>query len=286
MSRLQEVAEKQIAMDTILNLTGVFEGLASMRIASVKNQVLESQQFFSEIWHIYQQLRVDSLFRFGRTQHDDIIKKQLYIIITAEGGFGGDIDQKLIKMMLGDYNPDKQDIVVIGHHGALLLLQQHVGFKKYFTLPSRDRNINVRPLVQEVRRYESTAVFYQTYVSLMVQEGKRIELQSAVAAQGREVGDKSKEKDETISEETYIFEPSTFDVVAHLERSMTEIALSQVILDSKLAQYAARFRAMSMAKDRANELVSDLRLEFNRTKRHIQDERLKEMINGMRMGGK
>ncbi len=284
MSRLQEVAEQQIAMGTILNLTGVFEGLASMRIASVKNQVLESQQFFSAIWHIYQQLRVDSLFRFGRTENEEVIKKQLYIIITAEGGFGGDIDQRLIKMMLADYNPDKHDIVVIGHHGALLLIQQHVTFKKYFTLPSRDKNINVRPLVQEVRRYESTAVFYQTYVSLMVQEGKRIELQSAVAQEAKAV--KTKGDEDVISEANYIFEPSTFEVVAHLERSMTEIALSQVILDSKLAQYAARFRAMSMAKDRATDLVDGLRLDFNRTKRHIQDERLKEMINGMRMGGK
>ncbi len=285
MSRLQEVAEKQVAMDTILNLTGVFEGLASMRIASVKNQVLESQQFFSEIWHIYKQIRVDSLFRFGRTGKDDVIPKQLYIIITAEGGFGGDIDQRLIKMMLTEFNPDKQDIIVIGHHGALLLIQQHVTFKKYFTLPARDNNINVKPLVQEIGRYESTAVFYQTYVSLMVQEGKRIELQSTIADQARAVGEKNIDED-VISDETYIFEPSTFDVVAHLERSMTEIALSQVILDSKLAQYAARFRAMSMAKDRAGDLVGELRLEFNRTKRHIQDERLKEMINGMRMGGK
>ncbi len=284
MSRLQEVAEQQIAMNTIQNLTGVFEGLASMRIAAVKNQVQESQAFFREIWHIYQQLRVDSLFRFGRTNQDDIIKKQLFIVITAEGGFGGDIDQRLIKMMLADFNPDKQDIIVIGHHGALLLIQQHVSFKKYFTLPSRDKNINVRPLVDEVRRYESTAVFYQTYVSLMVQEGKRIELQSAVASQGMAVADKA--SDEVISEETYIFEPSTYDVVAHLESSMTEIALSQVILDSKLAQYAARFRAMSMAKDRANDLVDELRLTFNRTKRHIQDERLKEMINGIRVGSK
>jgi F-type H+-transporting ATPase subunit gamma len=284
MSRLQEVGDKQIAMNTILNLTGVFEGLASMRIASVKNQVLESQQFFSEIWSIYKQLRVDSLFRFGRTGKDDVIKKQLYIIITAEGGFGGDIDQRLIKMMLADFHPDKHDIVVIGHHGALLLLQQKIQFKKYFTLPSRDKNINVRPLVQEVRHYQSTSVFYQTYVSLMVQDPKRIELQSAVAEQAKAV-EKGKTSEE-ISERNYIFEPTTFDVVAHLERSMTEIALSQVILDSKLAQYAARFRAMSMAKDRATELVNDLRLEFNRTKRHIQDERLKEMINGMRMGGK
>jgi len=289
MSRLQEVAERQLAMNTILNLTGVFEGLASMRIAGVKNQVLESQQFFSEIWHIYKQIRVDSLFRFGRTNQDDIVKKQLYIIITAEGGFGGDIDQRLIKMVLQDFDPNKQDIIVIGHHGALLLVQQRVNFKKYFTLPSRDKNINVRPLVQEVRHYESTSVFYQTYVSLMVQEPKRIELQSTIADQAAAVGEKKgkgKEDDEIISEQTYIFEPSTFDVVAHLERSMTEIALSQVILDSKLAQYAARFRAMSMAKDRANEMAGDLRLEFNRTKRHIQDERLKEMINGMRLGGK
>ncbi len=282
MSRLQEVTERRAAMDTIVSLTSVFEGLASMRIAQVKNQVLDSQAFFSEIWKIYKQIRVDSLFRFGRTKHDDVIRKKLYIIITAEGGFSGDIDQKLVKMMLEDYNPDKNDILVIGHHGALLLIQQQVGFKKYFTLPSRDRNINVRPLVQEVRNYESTTVFYQTYVSLMVQDTKRIELQSAVAEEANRVSGKD---EEVISEQNYIFEPSTYDVVAHLERSMTEIALSQVILDSKLAQYASRFRAMSMAKDRSDELSGDLRMLYNRTKRRIQDERLKEMINGLRMGG-
>lgn len=283
MSRLQEVAERQAAMATIVNLTSVFEGLASMRIAQVKNQVLQSQQFFSELWGIYKQIRVDSLFRFGRASDHDIIKKQLVIVITAEGGFSGDIDQKLIRWMLEMHDPEKQDIIVIGHHGALQLIQANVGFKKYYTLPSRDKNINVRPLVQEVSHYESTAVYYQTYISLMVQDIKRIELQTAVAEQA-EAANKGK-TEEVISESNYIFEPSTFDVVAHLERSMTEIALSQVILDSKLAQYASRFRAMSMANDKADELSGDLTMLFNRTKRRIQDERLKEMINGLRMGG-
>jgi len=283
-SRLQEVAEQRAAMDTIVNLTSVFEGLASMKIAQVKNQVLSSQKFFNELWEIYKQIRVDSLFRFGRGNDKDMIHKQLVMVITAEGGFSGDIDQKLIKWMLETYDPAKQDIIVIGHHGALQLLQAKVGFKKYFTLPSRDTNINVRPLVQEVGHYEGTVVYYQTYVSLMTQEVKRIDLQTSVAEQAQAAG--TDKPDEVISEATYIFEPSTFDVVAHLERSMTEIALSQVILDSKLAQYASRFRAMSMAKDKSNELANDLRMVFNRTKRRIQDERLKEMTNGLRMGGK
>ncbi|HEU4984702.1 MAG TPA: F0F1 ATP synthase subunit gamma [Nitrososphaera sp.] len=284
MSRLQEVAEQREAMDTIVNLTSVFEGLASMKIAQVKNQVLSSQQFFNELWEIYKQIRVDSLFRFGRSNEKDMIHKQLVMVITAEGGFSGDIDQKLIKWMLETHDPEKQDIIVIGHHGALQLLQAKVGFKKYFTLPSRDTNINVRPLVQEVGHYEGTTVYYQTYVSLMTQEIKRIDLQTSVAEQAKAAG--TEKPDEIISEQNYIFEPSTFDVVAHLERSMTEIALSQVILDSKLAQYASRFRAMSMAKDKSNEMAGDLRMQYNRTKRRIQDERLKEMTNGLRMGGR
>ena len=58
--------------------------------------------------------------------------------------------------------------------------------------------------------------------------------------------------------------------------------LSQVILESKLAQYASRFRAMSAASDKAKENHADLKLLFNRTKRALEDERLKEVVNGMR----
>lgn len=279
MSRTQEVAAQREAMDTIVNLTSVFEGIASMRIAQTKNQVQQSQLFFSEIWNIYTQLRVDKLFRFGRGDSDDVIDKQLFIIITSEGGFSGDIDQKLIKTMLEQYDSQKQDIIVIGHHGAVQLIQQGVSFKKYFTLPSKDKNINVQPLITEARHYRDTVVFYQTYVSLMVQNVASINLSNAVKEEAAGVG---KEEDEYISERNYIFEPSAFDVVAHLERSMMQIALSQVILESKLAQYASRFRAMSMAKDRANQLHTSLNMLYNRTKRRTQDERLKEMINGLR----
>lgn len=279
MSRIHEVAAQRVAMDTIVNLTSVFEGIASMRIAQTKSQVQQSQQFFSELWQIYSQLRVDKLFHYGRTQSEKVSDKQLIIAITSEGGFSGDIDQKLINKMLEQYDRDKQDIIVIGHHGAVQLIQAKVPFKKYFTLPSKDRNINVTPLIAEARSYKSTLVFYETYQSLMVQDVKSIDLITAVKEVARDV--KEGEED-TISEATYIFEPSTYDVVMHLERSMMQIALSQVILESKLAQYASRFRAMSMAKDRANQLHDSLTLLYNRTKRRTQDERLKEMINGLR----
>lgn len=278
--RPNEIEREEVAMGTLVELTSVFEGIASMRIAQIKNQVLQATQFFNELWHIYSQLRVSTYFGFGRSADEDveIIDKELYIIITAEGGFSGDIDQKLIQLMLKTYDKDKNEIIVIGHHGAIQLAQRGVSYKKYYKMPTKDKNINVTPIIREVQQYRTTSVFYQEYVSLMVQDVKRIELSSAVQQKGKVVD----EGDEIITEANYIFEPSTYEVVDHLERSMMQIAMSQLILNSKLAQYASRFRAMSASHTRADEAKGELHLDYNRAKRAIKDERLKEIINGLK----
>jgi len=279
MSRLNDIEREQVAMETMVELASVFEGIASMRIARIKNQVLQATEFFNDLWGIYTQLRIDSLFRFGRGQDEEnIIDKELYIIITAEGGFSGDIDQKLIKLMMETYKPEKNDIVVVGHHGAIQLAQKGIEYKKYFRLPEKDQNINVTPILKYVQKYKATSVFYQQYISLMVQDVRKIALSTAVT----EISKNAEESEEVISEVNYIFEPSAFAVVGYLERSMLQIAISQLILDSKLAQYASRFRAMSASHQAADESLSDIKLKYSRTKRAIKDERLKEIINGLK----
>lgn len=281
MRRPQELAAEEATTNMIVTLTSAFEGLASMRISQIKSQVQESQKFFDELWRIYVQLRVDPTFRYGRENPEAEIQKDLIIAITAEGGFSGDIDQKLINWMLKSHDPEKQDIVIVGQHGAIQLTERGVSFKKYFKLPVHDENINVGPLLRQVQRYRNTTVYYQTYVSLMVQDIKKIELQKAVQEAGKHV---SKDAD-IISEATYIFEPSSFAVIAHLERSMVQIALSQTILESKLAQYASRFRAMSAAREKATDSKTALHTMYNRTKRAMADERIKEVIKGIRLAG-
>lgn len=281
MRQLGEILKERDAMATLAQLSSAFEGIASMRISQIKDQVLQSQQFFGELWQIYSQIRVDDVFSYGRRHADEIpIDKELMILITSEGSFSGDIDQRLIKEALKVYKPEKNDIVVVGHHGAIQLGQNGVPYVKSFKMPSRDQNINVTPLTAQSQKYASTVVFYQEYESLTTQKIQSIQLATAVANMGKSVA----KGDEVITEKNYIFEPSTFDVVNHLERSMIQIMLGEVILESKLAQYASRFRAMSAAKDKSNESLGDLNLSYNRARRHIKDERLKEIMNGLRNG--
>jgi len=279
MRQLAEISRERDAMSVIVELTSAFEGIASLRISQIKDQVQSSEQFFGELWRIYSQIRVDELFHFGRGQSAAaVINKELLILITAQGSFSGDIDQKLIEEALKIYRPERHDIIVVGHHGAVQLAQMGIKYQQSFKLPDQDRNINVMPVIEQVQKYASTTVYYQAYISLTNQDVRHIKLASAVAERGKNI----KPGDETISEQNYIFEPSTFEVVDHLERSMMQIMLSEVILESKLAQYASSFRAMSAAKTKADESFGDLNILYNRAKRHLKDERLKEVINGLR----
>lgn len=278
----KELGSEKETMATMVELTSAFEGIASAHIAQIREQVLMSQQFFADLWRIYSQLRVDDLFRFGRVDKNvQAVNKELMILVTSEGSFSGDIDQRLVSEVVKVYDSSKNDVLIIGHHGAVLLGQKGIPFIRSFKTPEHDLNINTLPIVAEVQKYTSTVVYFQRYNSLMSQSIENIHLSREVLKMGNAVS----AGEEIINEFTYIFEPNTYAVVGYLERSMMQISLSEVILESKLAQYASRFKAMSIAKDRAKETLEDVSLMFNRARRHEKDERLKEVLNGLRKAG-
>lgn len=276
MKRPLEILAEEKAMRTIVGLTSAFESLSSMKIVLTKRGVLSSNVFFTDVWNIYKNIRVTGMFQFGRRPDESPIDKELFILITAPAGLSGDIDQRLIRSMRKQYDPEKNDIIVIGKHGAQQLTQLNIGYKHFFNLPKKDY-INVEPLLAIIRQYRETRVFYQNYVSLMTQDIRNIRLSDIIETKGA-----AAESKDAITEATYIFEPNPLVVVAHMETSMMRLALLQVIYDSRLAQYASRFKAMSAARQRAVDEVAALHMQYNRAKRGIVDQRLKEINAGLK----
>lgn len=280
MRRPLEIKAEEASVRSVVSLTSALESLSSMQIAKTKNKVLISNQFFDEVWNIYKQIRVDVLFNFGRTVDEKPIDKELLILITAKGGLSGDIDQRLIRKFIERYDETKHDVLVIGHHGSLKLKQSHVEYQYYFDLPEKDY-INVDPLMDIVRKYTKSRIFYQDYISLSQQEIKDVDLSEVVSSKGR-TADLSTLGKQFISEKTYIFEPNSYQVAAYLENSILRLTISQFIYDSRLAQVASRFKAMSAAKERSIGTASELHLEYNRAKRSQVDTRLKESLAGLK----
>jgi F-type H+-transporting ATPase subunit gamma len=280
MRRPLEIKAEEASVRSVVSLTSALESLSSMQIAKTKSKVLISNQFFDEVWSVYKQIRVDVLFNFGRTVDETPIDKELLILITAKGGLSGDIDNRLIRKVVERYDESKNDVLVIGHHGALKLKQSHIDHNYYFDLPEHDY-VNVDPLMDIIRKYAKSRIYYQNYISLSQQEIKDVDLSEVVSSKGR-VADMATVSDDMVTEKTYIFEPNSYAVAAYLENSILRLTISQFIYDSRLAQVASRFKAMSAAKERSIDNASQLHLEYNRAKRTQVDTRLKESLAGLK----
>ena len=276
MRRASLIEKESLQINTIEDLTGVFESIASTQVAKVKSKVELSKEFFRLLWKRYSSLRMDPGTRITSRSMNDKGAKQMFVIISAEAGLSGDIDQRLIETMVQNYNPNNTDIVVLGSHGANQLAQRGIHYERFFQVPESDQYIDVSPVIEAVYPYSKIVVYYEEYVSLGVQEIRTIDLISHIKSM-------SEEADEDImTAQDTIFEP-TLDVIAdQMEMTMMTLALSEAILESSLAQAASRFNAMAVAKKRAMDLLLDYKLEFHRAKRSESDRRMREVMTSLK----
>ncbi len=274
MKRALTIQKEVDQITTIKNMTSIFEAIASIHIGEIKDKVVSSTAFFNELWNIYKQVTVDDA-EYAERRHATITEKPALVVVTSDGGLIGDIDERIVAAMAANPKHKEADIYVIGGHGSILLGRRGLKPQKVFVLPDTKNEIDVSPMAAVINKYRSATVYYQTYVSLLKQDVARIDLFSAVGALGAE---QTASGGEVISPRDYIFEPSVKEIIIYMESVMLEIALGQIILESKLAQYASRFNAMSRAKGKAKEMESELMMTFNRAKRSQGDERTKEIL--------
>lgn len=276
MRRAIAIQEDLDQIHVVEDLTGVFESVASIKIARIRNRVVASKEFFAELWQTYSSLRVDpreQLLRKSRKTNG----RNVLVAVTTEGKLSGEIGNKVIDDVVAAQHEAKDlDIIVLGSHGATQLREKGVKIKHVFKLPENDVQFSVVDIIGTLHEYKQISVFYQMYESLRIQRVGRIELVSAVHELSDEVDDK--DAVEIVSSHEYIFEPGAAEIATYLESLMMGVALTQVLMESKLAQYASRFNAMNAAKHRAHDLGTDYALMFHRAKRAEGDERLKEIM--------
>ena len=278
MRRANLIHKEVEQIQSVRDLTAVFEAIASTQIAKIKDKVEMAQEFFELLWKRYSAIRVDPNSRITNPDKERDNPKKVYVLISADSGLSGDIDQRLIETVLKNYDPATTDIVVIGSHGANQLSERGVPYIRFFRVPESESYIDVSPLVEVISPYSQITVYYEVYVSLGVQEIQTIDLLSTIQAMSDEVDDSQ----DIISPQDTIFEPSLDEIADLMEKGMMSLALSQAILQSSLAQAASRFNAMASAKKLAWELVAFRNLEYHRSKRSESDRRLREVLIGIK----
>ena len=254
----------------IEDLTEVFQNTASVKIRSIRQQVLSSKMFYNDLWEIYQQLRTETRI----TLRDAAIStKELFLFVASPAGLTGQNDEQILADLKAHYHADRQDVVVIGSHGAQLLKQHGIQPIRAFEVPDITKDFTVGPIVDLIRTYETATAFYDAYISLTTQQAaKRKFLLEAQHLTAEEKAMIETGEAEIIASGNYIFEPSLEVAILTLEQTMLYTTVTQLLLESRLAQLASRFTNMTLAHERAVKQRKHTFLEFLSSKRTERDE--------------
>lgn len=269
MSRATQIYNQYEDLATIEEVTKVFESITSIQIRQIRDRVVASREFFHELWSMYVQLRIDSNNPISTFLPTNTINRTAVILISSEETLSGSIDEQLVDEVLGSVNEQTTDFFVIGKKGAKLLRNQGVVPTKVYPLPDITKPVNVVPVIAATQDYKTTVVYFEQFINLTTQQVQVFELVSGIT---RLSETEAANRDTTlIFSSDYIFEPSLEEVVEYLESMMRATALTELILESRLAQLASRFRAMSTASTASGQLKKQLFRKYRHLNRQNQD---------------
>ena len=86
----------------------------------------------------------------------------------------------------------------------------------------------------------------------------------------------------SLPENYFIFEPDAGSIISELLPKVINLKLFASLLDSAAAEHAARTVAMQTATDNAQELLSDLTLEYNKGRQQKITAEILDLLGGMR----
>ena len=275
MSKSAEILQSYNDVGVVEEVAQVFENVASIQIRQIKDRVIASREFFHELWGMYEQLRIDT--KDHETLTPPKTKAEAVVLISSDTGLSGSIDERLVETMSQQTNVRTVDIIVIGRRAEQLLLQRHMKAAKVFPLPDIAKSIRVLPLISFLSSYRKVTIYYERFISLAQQEVVAFELQESV----RRLSESELTRTDTdlIYASDYIFEPSLLEVVLYLESMMQATAVTEMILESRLAQLASRYTAMGSAHSNADAAKDRLWHDYTTTLRREKDQLNQLFIN-------
>jgi F-type H+-transporting ATPase subunit gamma len=241
------------------------------------------------------------------------VKKVGILLIASNrglcGGFNAAIIHKVAEsirkyQMLGEEAVIEAEFVLVGKKGAGV---HHLGHTIIADFPKLDLSSEVEEIVPVAQlliseflagTYDKIMVAYTDFVSASKQEPRVKQLLPIDISSEDEflgiVGDdtrlgidmdfieKKEEKylkDESFTYE-YVFEPSPRAVLDAMLPRLIEVQLFQALLESNASEHSARMAAMHQATEAANDMVSELKLYYNKARQASITQEIAEISAG------
>ena len=290
MANLKEVRDRIQSVISTQQITKAMKLVAASKLRRAQGAILQLRPYsqklnamLSNIMSTLQDEEIDSAYSTERP-----VKNICLVVITSNrglcGAFNSNVIKSVITLLQGKYSSQYEagnvTLLFIGKKGRDILSKRFpkAKFIKEHTelvgkeFSSKD-SIPVAEILMEAftnEEYDMIEIAYAKFKNAALQEYQVEQFLPILKAEVKE--------DEFAAD--FIFEPGKEELLVHLIPAVLKTQFHKTILDSNASENGARMTAMDKATDNAEEMLRDLKINYNKARQEAITTELGEIVGG------
>ncbi len=280
MANLKDIRGRIKSIKSIQQVTGAMKMVAAAKMRRAQENMEKARPYSSRL----SELLDDLVPNINRQAMPELVvrdvKKTLFVVVTADRGMAGAFNTNVLKeahKTIDQIGKENVDIICIGKkafgyfkHRNYPIVMQYIDFwndLKYNDAMTLGEEIISKFVNGEV---DQVKVIYNRFINVARQEIKN-EIFLPISSNVK--------TDEAYRPER-LFEPSKEAVVKSIIPRYLNTQIWQYLLESNASEQAARMLAMENATSNAQDLIKDLKLQFNKARQSAITTEMLEIVSG------
>lgn len=282
MSGIVEIKNRIESIREMQKITNAMYLIASAKLEHAKAELNATRPYFDalsrEIKRVFRiEEKIENKYFYPVTGEHEFDGAYGYLVITADKGLAGVYNQNVIKKVLELMKAhDESKLFVVGEYGRQYFASHHIPIEKSFIYTAQNPTLNRARKISSILldmydkgELKKIFVIYTDFGGGMNTEVKTFRL---LPFHRKDFG-----MAEVTQNEHFEFLHSLSKVLDNIMPSYTTGYIYSALIDSFCSEQSARMNAMNTANENTKEILSDLKLRYNRQRQEIITREITEI---------
>jgi F-type H+-transporting ATPase subunit gamma len=272
------------SISSTAQITKAMQMVAASKMRKIQEAALAGRPFVSQLYRFQRAATT----HMGEFTHPLLevreIQKRAVILIGADKGLCGPLNTNLFRLA-AQFDPDSTVYITAGRKAAQFVARSRRQLIAEFEYADMPRFTEARAIAAFAcdlflkRKVDEVLVCATRFINTLTQLPLCLEYLPIGEVKGIQVPG-LESKDDFVDTASVLFEPNPQDVINYLISHYVNIYIYQVLLNAKASEQSARMVSMKNATDSAEELIGDLKLQYNTIRQGNITQEMLEIAGG------
>jgi len=292
MANLKEVRESIASNISTQQITKAMKMVSAAKLRRAQTAITQMRPYEQKLYSILSNILANSEGGGGSSAFgvQRPVENACMVVVTSSRGLCGAFNTNIIKAAVATIESQyaaprqkgKLTIICIGKKGYDFFRRRYADCQvvadhvNLFANLNFDDSTAVSKALMEsfaAKKFDSVSVAYSRFKNAAMQFAESVQILPVGKAEEAAKGTKKAKAD-------YIFEPDKETLLELLTPSIVQTQFYKFLLDTHASEHGARMTSMDKATDNANEILKELRINYNKARQEAITKELSEIVGG------